>query len=213
MNKLLLVSILAVVSTAAQAENTASSGIYAGAELGYSKVSDSSQASANTLVSNFGGSASVTQDSGVAIGRLFGGYAFNENFGAELGYIKSGDVTQQATGVEGGGVTYTAKQTISYSGIDYAVLVRPSISTGWNGLFAKIGGHYLEGSNDITMSAAGQSASEGTKIKGSGFLFGFGYEAPIANNINFRATYTHYNNISGANDNANVASIGILAKF
>ena len=214
MKKILIATavISALVSSQAFAEDAKLVGAYAGAELGYTKVESDAQATANALVNAVGGSVIVTQDSGVAIGRLFAGYNINENFAVELGYLQTSDVNLKAAGVAGNSVAYTGNANLSVSGVDYAVLIRPSVSTGLNGLFAKIGGHYLEASVDGTLTGT-STASFSSSVKGSGFLVGFGYQAAVADNVDVRATYTYYDSVAGGNGYANVVSVGLLGKF
>lgn len=202
----------ALISTQSFATDTKLVGPYAGVELGYSKVESDAQSTANSLLNEVGGAVTVTQDTSVAIGRLFGGYNINENVAVELGYIRTGDVSQRASGVAGNSVPYTASADVSVSGVDYSILLRPSIASGWNGLFGRVGGHYLEASADYSITAIG-SASGNISNKGSGFLVGLGYETSIADNVGFRAGYTHYSNLAGDDGYANVFSIGVLRKF
>ena len=202
----------ALVSSNAFAEDAKTTGAYAGAELGYSRVKNDSQELANGLVSEVGGSVIVTQDTGVAIGRLFAGYNVNENFAVELGYLHTADINLSAAGVAGNSVAYTATADASVKGVDYAVLIRPSTSTGLNGLFAKVGGHSLKASTDYSLTGT-STVSFRDSVKGSGVLLGFGYQASISNNIDARATYTYYDNVAGEDGHANVFSLGILAKF
>ena len=212
-NIVLALALTALSSQAFAADTKTVAGLwYGGVELGYSKVKSDAQSTANNLVSKVGGSATVTQDTGVAIGRIFAGYNVNENLAVELGYIHTSDVSQNAAGVAGNSVAYTASANVSVSGVDYSVLLRPSISSGWNGLFGKIGGHYLEASTDYTVT--GISTVSGTyNVSGGGFLAGLGYDGSVAENIDFRTSYTYYNSLAGGNGHANVFSIGILGKF
>jgi OOP family OmpA-OmpF porin len=214
MKKLLIALAISstLISTQSFAADKKSMGPYGGVELGYSKVDNDTQSTANSLVNEVGGAVTVSQDTSVAVGRLFGGYNINEYVALELGYIRTGDVSQRASGVAGNSVPYTASADVSVSGVDYSVLLRPSIASGWNGLFGRIGGHYLEASADYSVTAIG-SASGNISNKGSGFLVGLGYETSIANNVGFRAGYTHYSNLAGDDGYANVFSIGVLGKF
>ncbi len=214
MKKILIATavISALVSSQAFAEDAKLVGAYAGAELGYTRVQNDAQATANALVNAVGGSVIVTQDTGVVIGRLFAGYNINENIALELGYLQTGDVTQRAAGVARNSVAYTGSANVSVSGVDYAVLVRPSVASGLNGLFAKIGGHYLEASQDATLTGT-STVSVNSSVKGSGFLVGFGYQAAVADNVDVRATYTYYDSVAGGNGYANVVSVGLLGKF
>ncbi len=214
MKNILLASAIltALVSSNALAEDAKTSGAYAGAELGYSRVKNDAQEVANGLVSELGGSVIVTQDSGVAVGRLFAGYNINENIAVELGYLHTADINLNAAGVAGNSVAYTGAADTSIKGVDYAVLIRPSASTGLNGVFAKVGGHSLKASTDMSLTGT-STVSFNDSVKGSGFLLGLGYQAPISSNIDARATYTYYDNVAGEDGHANVFSLGILAKF
>ena len=84
MKKLVMVLAISALSSQAFAADSQLAGVYGGAELGYSKIQNQSQAVANQLVNAVGGAVSVTQDSGVAVGRVFGGYNINENFALEF---------------------------------------------------------------------------------------------------------------------------------
>jgi hypothetical protein len=124
-----LISTLMGTSIAQAQSMNNSTNFYVGADLGYSSVSDNSQQLANALVTSVGGSATVTQNTGVAIGRLFGGYKINENFALELGYGASSNVNYSFSGISRSSVAYTGSASESIYGLDYAVVVRPSVST------------------------------------------------------------------------------------
>lgn len=208
-----LAVISALLSTHAFAADAQKVGFYGGAEIGYSKIQNQSQEVANSLVSSVGGAVSVTQSTGVGIGRLFAGYNFNESLAFELGYLWSGDANLKAAGVTGNSVGYTANYNASVNGIDYSLLVRPSVESGWNGLFGRIGGHYLDASRDITSSGGVTFQNPNTSSSGGGFLVGIGYDAAIADKVDFRGSYTYYDSLAGGDGHANVFSIGVLRKF
>ena len=213
MKKLVMVLAISALSSQAFAADSQLAGVYGGAELGYSKIQNQSQAVANQLVNAVGGAVSVTQDSGVAVGRVFAGYNINENFALELGYMWSGDVNLNAAGFTRVPASYTANYTASVNGVDYSVLVRPSVASGWNGLFGRIGGHYLESSVDITSSGGITYPNPSSSHSGGGFLAGFGYETAIADKVDFRTSYTYYNSLAGGDGYAHIFSIGVLGKF
>lgn len=216
MNKKLLVAALfTFAGTGAMAQSaTFKPGFYAGIELGYASLKDQTQETANDLVGAVGGRVSVTQDSGIFDGRLFGGYKIIENIDFELGFTQSGTASQTASGVSRTNVAYTANADISNSGLDYSVLLRPSISTGFNNLFFRVGGTYLTQKTQISASAGGASASQTINTSGSGYLLGLGYDIPVSKSIDVRAAYNYVGNIAGVSNNySNRFSIGLLGKF
>ena len=165
-----------------------STNFYVGADLGYSSVSDNSQQLANALVTSVGGSATVTQNTGVAIGRLFGGYKINENFALELGYGASSNVNYSFSGISRSSVAYTGSASESIYGLDYAVVVRPSVSTKLNNLYFKAGGTYFTDKVSISLATSSVSASSGNNTSGTGYLLGVGYDMPVAQDIDFRVS-------------------------
>jgi len=213
--KLLVAAIFAAVGTSAIAQSsTFKPGFYAGVELGYAKVEDQTQETANALVSSLGGSARVTQDSSVSDGRVFGGYKIIENIDFELGYAQSSTVSMTIAGVSRSNVSYTGSADISYSGADYSVLLRPSISTGLNNLYVRVGGTYLTQKQDVTVSTTGYSASSALNTSGTGYILGVGYDIPVSKSVDIRAAYNYLGNIAGISNNySNRFSIGILGKF
>lgn len=217
MKKKLLVAALfaAATTTGAFAQSSQfKPGFYAGVELGYATVKDQTQESANTLVGILGGSATVTQDSSIFDGRIFGGYKIIENIDIEVGYAQSGTVSQTASGRTSGNVAYSGNVDISYNGFDYSILLRPSISTGLNNLYFRVGGTYLTQKASASLSAAGASASTTQNTSGSGYILGLGYDIPLTKSVDVRAAYNYLGNIAGvSNSYSNRFSIGILGKF
>lgn len=195
-------------------QNEAPSKFYAGAELGSSALKDRSGELATTLVAQVGGAASATQDSSVGIGRIFGGLNVNENIGLELGYNQTSSFGFRFTGVSGGAVAYAGSASAKVSGLDYSVLLRPSVSTGLNGLFFKVGGHSLEEKVDVAVNAGSVSVASSKTYSGSGMLYGIGYDARLSNTLDMRIAYTYADKIAGSSgDGANIFSIGLVAKF
>jgi hypothetical protein len=83
--KLLVAALFTLAGTGAMAQSASfKPGFYAGIELGYASLKDQTQETANDLVGAVGGRVSVTQDSGIFDGRLFGGYKIIENIDFEL---------------------------------------------------------------------------------------------------------------------------------
>jgi hypothetical protein len=187
---------------------------YAGIEAGYDTVQNRAQANANSLVAQLGGSAAVTQNTSMYDGRIFGGLKVIENIDLELGYALTSNVTSNAAGVTRGAVAYTAQANSYYNGLDYSVLLRPSVSSGFNNLFLRVGGTYLTQNNSVSASTAYSSASTWNNVSGSGYIVGLGYDVPLDKTFDFRAAYNYLGNIAGISNNyTNRFSIGILGKF
>jgi hypothetical protein len=66
---------------------------------------------------------------------------------------------------------------------------------------------------DITSTGGITYPNPSTSSSGGGYLLGFGYDTSIANNIDFRSSYTYLNGLAGGDGYANVFSIGVLGKF
>ena len=212
---LLLASLLVVTSSTVMAQNSNfKAGPYAGIEFGFAMLKDQSQSTANDLVRILGGTATVTQSKSIFDGRIYGGYKLIENIDLELGYTQSNTISQTAVGRTGAGIAYTGNADISYGGLDYSILLRPSLSTGFNGLFFRAGGTYLTQQDKTTVAGGGAAASATSNTSGSGYLLGLGYDIAITKSLDARLGYNYVGNIAGvANNYSNRFSIGILGKF
>ena len=210
MKKILLVSLLSLPVLGIAADNQ---GPYIGIEVGYTGVEDTAQQDANTLVRVLGGSATVTSDTGMAIGKLFGGYQFTENFSAEIGAYRTSEFDERGSGVTGGSAAYTVTAKTSVYGAEGSILLRPSVSTGLNGLFVRAGGHWDRVETDFTASANGASVNGNRWQSGTGFLAGAGYDVTVDKNLTGRVSYTYYDSVAGTDAYANVGSISLMYKF
>lgn len=198
--------------TAVQAQ-TFTPGFYAGAELGSSQVKDQSGSVSSALVSGVGGTANASQDKNVFTGRIFGGYKIIENVDVELGYFQTSSYSLNFNGTSGGGTAYSGSASQKLSGFDYSVLLRPSISSGFNGVFLRLGGHYSKVKADVSVTGITTAVASGDQ-NGSGFVAGLGYDLNVADNIAIRAEYTHFDNIGGSSSNsADTVMIGVVGKF
>ena len=207
---LVAISVLIATAPLAIAETLAfKPGVYVGAELGVAVVKDNAQEVAHALAVTNGGSAFVTQDLSVGTGRIFAGYKIIENIDAEVGYFKTGDVKYNFSGTGSGGYSGVAKA--SAEGFDYSLLFRPSVHSGLNGTFLRLGGH----SSKENVSVTGINV-RGNKVdtSGTGYLYGLGYDIANTQTIDIRLQWTHMQKIAGISDEqANVFSVGFLAKF
>lgn len=190
------------------------SNFYAGIVAGSVNVQDETGGLTTSLVNNLGGSASATQDSSVAVGRVFVGYKASENIDLEVGYFGSDTDTINFSGRSGGGVAYSGSLGGTVTGFDYSVLLRPNLASGFNGVYLRLGGHSskLDGSGSISVNGGtyGISASE----SGSGFLYGIGYDGPITKNLDWRVDFSSYRGLGGdSSAYANLYMVGILGRF
>jgi hypothetical protein len=212
MKKLLMTAgLISAVASFGVSAQTFKPQFYAGAELGYAALENNAQTFANSLVATNGGSASVTQNSGIAVGRIFGGYKVLENVDLELGAAQTSNVNYNFSALSRTGVPYSGTTSVSVMVLDYSVLLRPSISTGFNNLYVRLGGTWA----NETASTSGTNVTGGSgSYSGSGYLYGLGYDQPIDKTFNARFQINRLQNIAGqSSDNATVFSIGLLGKF
>jgi Outer membrane protein beta-barrel domain len=206
MKKLLLAAAIATISSGAVAADN--SNTYAGVQLGYANSSSSGQDTANNIVRQVGGVVSVSQSSGSALGRAFAGYQFNENISTEIGIYRTSSLKANFAGVTGGSVAYTGSINAYAWGGDASILIRPSVSTGLNGLFGRVGGHW----DSIEYSGCSARCASSSE-SGTGFLAGAGYDASFDKNLLGRVEYTYYDSLAGGNSSANTGSVSLMYKF
>jgi len=212
-NSFIAVTVVGLCTTSSFAQNASPSKGYLGFEFGSVKFKDE-QSIASGLVNAVGGTASSSQDTGTTVGRLFGGMNLNENFGAELGYVMSGSASATFSGVSRTSVAYSGNATQKTTGFDYSALVRPNVSTGYNGLFLRVGGHSLSTKVDVNIVAGGSSGVNSSTTSGTGSLIGFGYDGKINDKLDFRVAYTSYNSVAGISGNdTSLISFGLISKF
>jgi hypothetical protein len=199
MKKLLILPIIAVSINSTYADDFVARP-YLGVDYGIAKLSDETTSTAQSLVSSLGGSATVTQSSSVTNYRFFGGYELTENLGLELGYSKSSDVTLAISGTAGNtysNVSYSGSFATAVSGLDYSMLLRPSIASGINGLFLRIGGHNFTQKTSGSITVSTKTVTSNTSESGNGLLYGFGYDTKIGKGLDFRLEYRKLNDIAG----------------
>lgn len=189
------------------------SNFYAGVEAGYGRIDTKAQETAQYLANLTGSTTTYTSDTEAFMGRIFSGYNINENVSAELGYFRSADLTNRYAQVNG-----TANETYNGQGADLSIVLRPSVASDLNGLFARVGAHYSEVNgtasvayNNGTYSLAGSGSSNQS---GAGLLLGLGYDIPVDKNVVARVGYTFINSVGGVSGaNINFVSIGLKMGF
>jgi opacity protein-like surface antigen len=179
MKKLLTASLMALISV-----NTLAAGkeSYVGIELGYMNVK-----------ADGGGS------DGSGIGRVFGGYNFNESIGVELGAYRMATYEYRSNSLNA---------NVDNWGIDYSLLLRPNKSSGLNGLFVRAGGHWSETSIDACIFSCASGSQSG-----SGFLAGVGYDAKFNESTSARISYTYRDSISSLEADGHTGTVGIFYNF
>lgn len=208
MNRLILGSLALFSVSLAHAE-----GAYLGADVGYAWVDTGAKDTAQALANLAGETVSYKDDGGAVLGRLFLGYNFNENVGIELGYFQSGSVDVDYRSANG-----QANENYKAKGGDLSLLLRPSVSSGLNGLFLRAGGHYSKVDGKASLAyddgvTAATYTANGWE-SGTGFLVGAGYDFKLDKSTNARISYTYMDRLGGvSNADANVLTFGINAGF
>jgi opacity protein-like surface antigen len=179
MKELLIASLMVLISTNTFAESKNS---YAGVEAGYMNVKVDG-----------GGS------DGSGLGRVFGGYNFNESVGIELGAYRMATYEYRSSVINA---------NVDNWGIDYSLLLRPSKSSGLNGLFVRAGGHW----SDTSIDACAFSCASANQ-SGSGFLAGAGYDAKFNDTMSARIAYTYRDSLSSLEADGHTGTAGILYHF
>ncbi|MDI9408366.1 MAG: hypothetical protein QM523_03885 [Candidatus Pacebacteria bacterium] len=212
---LTLALLLGTISYVNAEETEFNPGLYLGIDLGYATVKDQTQETADLMVKTLGGRATVTQDAGLGLARILAGFKIIENLDLEIGYFKSSEQHMNAEGTAWNGGNYTIKATSVSSGFDYSLLLRPSLSTGINCLFIRAGGHSSQEEGKVITKVYNiDVASETVTVKGSGFLYGLGYDEYFGEHFALRGEFTRYEKIAGVSDNyANLFHIALIGKF
>ena len=189
-NSLILAAALGTLTLAAHAApNDGSIGPYAGAEIGRTNFSLSS--SLPTTDSDKSGNAL----------KVFGGYNFDQNFGAEVGYTRFGSFSENAT--VAGVATKQDGSARSFYGVGTA-RANLSDSFGIHGRagvsFGKVNGTNVLPASDNLM---------GTKTS---LLVGLGADFKLTPNVTLMADYDHYGKLSN-NVKANTLMFGAKVTF
>jgi len=185
---------------------------YGGLELGLSTLNDSTAETSTAFVAALGGTASGTQDTSGSAIRVFGGYHMSQTVSFELGYQQFSAVSQRITGVTIGAQAYTGSASVTTSGLDYSVLLRPGRALNGNGVFLRLGGHYLTANGSSTLTGV-STVSVSSSVNGSGFLWGAGYDMPLQDKYSIRFEYIGLKTIAGKAGTADNFSLGVTTKF
>jgi len=189
-------------------------GIYLGANLGYSKLSDQTGKVNSELIGAVGGTAQSSQDSGAAAFRLFGGLSLNEYIAIELGYTKTANETLSFSGVTSLSTNYTGSFTESYSGADLGLVLHPIQLPILKFAFIDLGMTRFTEKQQGNVTTSLGSYTQNKNELGTGHFYGMGYDIPVQTNTYIRLAVNHYDSIGGDSAiKSNLATVGLLTKF
>lgn len=199
----------ACVSTGAHADTGT---VYWGGELGLARGDDQTGMFTNTLMRQYGGTATAKQDvSSSATVRLLMGYRWTEHIDLEGAYMQSPRTDLSFSGVAGNTMPYTGSADVRYSGFEYAVNWRPFMSPDWHGLYFRVGGHSSKIETNVLVRYL---ASTSSTISGTGIVYGVGYDQPLGALGKMRYAATQYDRIGGVSGvGGTVYSIGFIQDF
>jgi hypothetical protein len=172
-----------------------------GVEAGYAWVDTQAEENAQEIANLSGRTTTVTYDKATLAGRIFGYYDFNNQFGVQVGYFKTGSLDQTHT-------NNALSATVSYdaTGFDLAGVFKPNNS----GFFGKAGIHQSKVNGDASITIDGTRYAVNAADSGSGFLAGIGFESPVDKDMSWTVGITYYDSLGGLSDaNATFVSVGL----
>jgi len=174
-------------------------GFYAGAAVGQSRVKDACEG------------VTIACDDKDTAWKVFGGYQFNKNFGAEVGYVDLGKATANGV-ITGVAVSADAK----VKGFEVLGVGTLPIANNFSA-YGKLGFFRWDLDVSATGAISGFSATVSASETGTDFTFGLGLKYDFAKNIGARLEWQRYNDIgkestTGKSD-ADLLSLGIVFKF
>ena len=127
-----------------------------------------------------------------------------------MGATQTGNINYNFAGVSRGSTAYAGTTSINVQSLDFSVLLRPSISTGFNNLYVRLGGQWAKEQASTTGNVTGGNGS----VSGTGYIYGLGYDQPIDKTFDARFQINRLANIAGqSSDKATVFSVGFVGKF
>ena len=152
-------------------------------------------------------SAVISDDDRDRGGKIFGGYQFNKNFGAELGYVNLGKATAS-------GVILGVPVTVSEKAKGFELLGVGTLPLADKfSAYGKLG--FFRWDVDASATIGGLSAS--LSENGTDLTYGIGLKYDFAKNIGARLEWQRYkdlgNNATTGKSDVDLVSIGIVFKF
>ena len=196
LNGLVLVVATAGISPLVLAQDA---GFYAGAAVGQSRAQD-------VCVG-----VTISCDDKDTSWKIFGGYQFNKNFGAEIGYVDLGNFT--ANGVITG---VTVSADASAKGWEFLGVGTLPIADNFSA-YGKLG--FFRWDVDVSASGAipGFTAAASASDSGYDITFGLGLKYDFTKNVGARLEWQRYNDIGNTSTtgrtDVHLYSLGIVFKF
>jgi OOP family OmpA-OmpF porin len=130
--------------------------------------------------------------------RVFGGYDFNKNFGAELGYADLGKVTVSALGLSG---------DVKATAWDVMAVGRLPLAGDKFALYGKLGWYFADSKGSGSIGGGSESNND--------FTYALGGQYNLNKNLGIRAEWQQYKSVGGdsSNGNVDVMSIGVAYRF
>ncbi|HEY5897364.1 MAG TPA: outer membrane beta-barrel protein [Burkholderiales bacterium] len=179
----------AALALPAGAQGLNMSAFYVGATLGQSEFKDSCD----------GIGAGVSCDEKDTAWRLLGGYQFNRNFAAELGYHNFGETKASAGGISAS-IKSKAWELVGIGSLPVA---------NQFSLYGKLGGYRADTELTSNFGASGKDTN-------TGWTYGFGAQWDPMAQLGVRVEWQQYRDVGGDNSGKgeiNVLSVGGIWRF
>jgi hypothetical protein len=193
---------------------------FVGASMGqayYPNFVDEDTATVTQLVRNANPGLSVsghgTQDKTGFGYKLFGGTWINDHVGVEVGYADLGKPTETVT-TSGVSTVWTAK--VKSTALYGAALVGSKFGNGDGTVFLKLGAYQSKSKIDYSVIGPGGSAGLSQSTNGSGGLIGFGASSRIANGLDLRVEFEHFDKVKisdSSKADVNLLTLGLVHPF
>lgn len=186
----------AFAGTALAQQRAPEAGFYAGISVGQSEARDSCDGA---------GDLGLSCDEKDTAWKLFGGYQFNRNLAAEIGYTDR--LTKVSFGAPGfsGDVKASAWELVGIGA--FPIIDRFSV-------YGKAGLYRAETKASASAPAFGFTAS--AKETNTDLTYGVGVKYDFTRNVGLRAEWQRYNDVGGGDigeDDVDVLSVGVVWKF
>lgn len=175
-------------------------GFYAGGAIGQAKAKDACTGLGGT---GFAGSC----DDKDTAWKIFGGYQFNRNLGAELGYVDLGEFTASGTFLGAPATASIEAKGVELVGVGTIPFTPQLAAYGKAGIFRW----------DVDSSARVGAGAAAANDDGTDFTFGVGLKYDFTRNLAARLEFQRYNNVGETNttgqSDVNLWTLGVMFRF